>query len=414
MKEGRARFWKRIGIGLVCLCVVSYALFHVLSLFSEEIGTVVVGPTTERTTTTVNGYIFRDADFVSSSNKGAVDYAVDDGEKVAVGDSIATVYSEGNSESVRDSLGVIDEYIELLEETTENKPSVSSLTSIRQRASDAYYSLMKQMASGGISTVTADQKKLVIALNSIASITDESFAIRKTLEELYAARGELLLAGGESEEIFAQKSGYFYTDIDGYENSLTGKAARELDADGFLRLFDSVEPDENAFSYVGKMSYNASWYYVAELLPSKTEAFEEGARYTVEFMGGGYFEIDMTLERVLESADGERAVLVFSTNVLPRGFGFERRQSARIVTESISGIYVPMSAVHRERFEKVVYIINGSVVQLRHIDVIYEGADYYIVREEVATEDGDERIFLRSNDQLIVRGSNLFDGRILD
>jgi len=69
--------------------------------------------------------------------------------------------------------------------------------------------------------------------------------------------------------------------------------------------------------------------------------------------------------------------------------------------------------MHRKGVQKVVYILKGSVVQLRYVDVIYEGADYYLVREEVETEKGDDRVFLSSNELLIVRGEGLFDGRIL-
>ena len=130
----------------------------------------------------------------------------------------------------------------------------------------------------------------------------------------------------------------------------------------------------------------------------------------MEFTSGGHFEIDMTVYRLLVDEGEDSAVIVFRSNVLPENFNF-RRQTANVITSSVSGIYVPKSAVHRENFERVVYILKGSVVKLRHVEVIYEGADYYIVKENPETED--DKIYLKSNEQLIVRGSNLFDGRIL-
>ena len=44
---------------------------------------------------------------------------------------------------------------------------------------------------------------------------------------------------------------------------------------------------------------------------------------------------------------------------------------------------------------------------------LYKGVDYYIVREFVTVDEEDDRIYLSSNEMLIVKGSNLFDGRIL-
>ena len=403
---------KNIGIAVVCLCVFAYAVFHVSSLFSEEIGTIIVGPTTEKTTTTLNGYVFRDATLVyPTTYSGAVDYLVENGEKVSVGTKLATVYSEGSSDAVKDTLAMLDEQIALLESTTDKKPSVSQLTELRKTASDTYYSIMKQLQSGSDIAISAQQKKLLVALNSIALIDDKEFSIEQTLASLKASRAEIIGAGGNSETVSTGKSGYFYSGVDGYEDAFSGVAARELDRDGFLSLFDSPKQSVNASGSIGKMSYDSSWYFAAELDKKSAEQFSVGETYTVEFTSGGYFEIRMTIERILIGEEKERAVIVLGSEILPENFNF-RRQTARIVTDSVSGIYIPESAVYRDSYgEEIVYILEGSVVQIRYIDVIYKGSDYYIAREKVEENDG--KTYLESNEQLIVKGSNLFDGRIL-
>lgn len=403
---------KKIGIAVVCICILSYSVYHFASLFSEEIGTIVAGPTTESEFQTLDGYIFRDSEYIRSDYRGAADYAAANGEKVATGDLLARVYSEGNSENVRSVISGIEKRIRLLKESTENKPSVSELASLRAAASGAYSSIMKQIASGKISALDADMKKLLVALNSVAMLTEADFSINETLGALEGAREELLAAGGDSVEISAHKSGYFYSVIDGYEDAFSGKAARELDADALAELFETAASDASAFSYVGKMSYDSKWYYASIIRSGDVSAFEEGAAYVLEFSGGGYYDIVMTLDRIDLTEDGKDAALVFSTNLLPSGFAFERRQTVRVVTDSVSGIYVPTSAVHRVNFERVVYTLSGSVVKMKYIDVIYEGADYFIVSDGVGEDE--EKVYLKSNDLLVIRGSNLFDGRILD
>lgn len=416
MRGGKARkLLKNIGIAVICLCVLSYSVFHVASLFSEEIGTIVVGPTTEKEGVSISGYVFRDATPIYSKEySGAIEYLVKNGEKVATRDEIALVYSEGSSSDTASLISVIDENIELLRETTDKKPSVSQLTTLRASASSAYYSIMKQLASGTSIAISADEKKLLTALNSIAVLTDESFDIKKTVEELTLVREQILAAGGQSETVSAEQSGYFYTGVDGYEGVFTAEAAKTLDREDFLAIFDSPEENRKSFdkSCIGKMSYDSKWYFATEMSYDEAESFREGEVYTVEFTSGGRFEIDMSVLRVLCDEDDSRAVIVFESNILPEGFNF-RMQTAKIITNTVRGIYVPRSAVHRKNYEKVVYILKGSVVQMRYVDVIYEGADYYLVSEEVATEKDDDRVFLSSNELLIVRGSNLFDGRIL-
>lgn len=403
---------KKIGIVIVCICILSYSVYHFASLFSQEIGTIVAGPTTESSFLTLDGYIFRDSEYVRSDYRGAADYAVENGEKVAVGDTLARVYSEGNAQNVRGVISQIEKKISLLKESTENKHAVSELASLRAEAAGAYYSIMKQIASGKISALDADVKKLLVALNSVAMLTEEDFAIGETLSMLQTARDELLAAGGDSMEISAHRSGYFYSVIDGYEDTFSGKAARELGADELVELFESPTSDSAALSYVGKMSYDSKWYYASIISAKDATAFEKGDSYVLEFSGGGYYDIVMTLDRIEATADGKSTALVFTTNVLPTGFAFERRQTVRVVTGSISGIYVPTSAVHRVNFERVVYTLSGSVVKMKYIEVVYEGADYFIVSDGVGSDE--DKAYLKSNDLLIISGSNLFDGRILD
>ena len=105
-------------------------------------------------------------------------------------------------------------------------------------------------------------------------------------------------------------------------------------------------------------------------------------------------------------------ILLNPTHRLPEGFVFNRSQSVSIEVSSISGIYVPKSAVHRGGGTYYVYILKGSVVFYRRIDVIYEGSDYYLSATEHTDTEGAE--YLGINELLVIRGSNLFDGRILD
>jgi hypothetical protein len=70
---------------------------------------------------------------------------------------------------------VLDEQIALLDETTQQRLSVSEITELRKKASDAYYSIMKQLASGTDIAFDAERKRLLVSLNSIAKLTDEEF-----------------------------------------------------------------------------------------------------------------------------------------------------------------------------------------------------------------------------------------------
>lgn len=406
----KEKWFRRIVIALTCVCVLSYTVFHISSLFAEEINTIVVGPTSETSSVSLDGYIFRDSALVNSNYSGAVDYLTADGEKIAVGTELAKVY-EGGAQASRNILSVIDAQIELLRMSTENDYGESDISYLRQSASNAYYSIMKQLSDGDLSTLYSDGERLLVAMNSLARLKDDSFAIGDKLSELYAAREQIFASSGANETVSADQSGYFYVNTDGYESIFTGEAARTLDGDSLDKLMKNSVAQSTPDTCVGKLSTSPKWYFATSVGADVLGNFEEGNTYRLFFTDGGAYNIDMCLERVLECGESGGYTLVFGSSVIPRGFSFSRHQTVRLETESVSGIYVPMSAVRYEGRERVVYILKGSVVQRRLIEIVYEGADYYIVADGVTSEDG---IYLQSNDLLITGGANLFDGRILD
>ena len=408
----RGETLKRIGVILVALLILSYIFYHVASLFGDELKTVVVGQSSESAVATMDGYIFRDSSFIYSTNTGAVDFKVANGERVAVGDEVALVYEKGSLSESKNLLRVIDEQLSLLRKSADKGYGISELTALRESAANAYYSIMRQMAEGSVSDVSGSAEKLLVALNSIESITNKDFSIKNTIDELEAVRREMLAEKGEAELVCTSKSGYFYSVTDGYESEFTASAATELDATGLSTLISEATPERDGANLVGKISSDSVWYFVTEMSATDASTFVEGESYNVKFLGGGGYEIKMALERYLGTSSGESVFLVFRTNVIPEGFEFARRQTAEVVTSTTKGIYIPSSAVYRVDGKESVYILKGSVVVLRRIEVIERGADYYVVLDG-APENTEEK-YLKSNDLLIVSGGNLFDGRILD
>jgi hypothetical protein len=142
------------------------------------------------------------------------------------------------------------------------------------------------------------------------------------------------------------------------------------------------------------------------------EGLGEGETYNVNFPENNNTTIQMTLERKVVSEKTREIIVVLSTNRLPDNFVLERCMTAQIERSSVSGIYVPRSALVRHEGENGVYILRGSVVHFRRIDIIYQGDDYFLVAER-DDKDGDY-YYLGSNELIITEGNNLFDGRILD
>ena len=406
------KFFHRIAIAAVCIAILSYTVFHMISLFSGELSTVVVRSATEETRLEFDGYIFRDEKVVFSSYQGAIDYKVADGLKLSAGQAYATVYERGNNANISDLIGQIDRRIAVLEEATSSGKSLHDLPSINEDIANEYLGIVKRLADGDMRGISENIDGMTAQLGQVSMLTNEKSPLKATLEALYGERERIKGADGESIQLKADKSGYFYSNVDGYENTFTLDAAYSMTPDKYHEYSSSIAEAYTEGTPVGKMVYSSDWAFVTMVSTEYSKHFEEGRSYVTSFMKSENIDIPLTLAKKVVDRASNSVLMIFQCDRMPSGFDFARSQSVQVIVSSITGINVPKSVTHRSDGSYYVYILKGSVVFERKLDIIYEGSDYYTVRDGVE-DDGDD-IYLQSNDNLILNGNNLFDGRILE
>jgi hypothetical protein len=410
MERSKVMF-KRIGVLLACIGILSYTVFHIVSLFASDLSTIVVGESTQETRIGFDGYVFRDEYPVTAHYGGAVDYVAYDGLKVSSSETLAYVYERGNSADVSNRIEVIDRNIALLEASLEDKSLLSDLPDLNAELRDIHTDMMKRLACGEFRGLRESIDKMTSQMDKIASVTGKEEVVKNTLAALVSEREGIIAAGGDKQEIKSDRSGYFYSRVDGYEQIFTTSSADTIDVNGFEALV-SAEPSET--SAIGKMTYDTEWRFVATLSALDGERFVEGETYELIFTGNGDVVFPLTLLRKVADVDSETVMLVFFCDRAPSDFSFERFQSVEAVVESVSGITVPKACVHRSGGEYYVYILNGSVVLERRLMIIHDGRDHYTVANGAFIDHGEGKPYLKANDVLILDGNNLFDGRIID
>lgn len=403
----------RAAAALACVAIIAYTIFHMVSLFSAELSTVVVGPSTEETKLELDGYIFRDETLVTANYGGAVDYIAYDGLKLAAGEPIAVVYEQGNNSALNGSIDELDEKIAILEKSVAKGVSLSDLPDVNRSLDNSYYTVMKQLADGDIRGISSNIDSMTSQMGQVSVLTNEDSPVPTTLEYLRNERTRILAAGGNSVQVNSNRSGYFYSDIDGYEGRFTIAAAEALTPDLYYEYASSdAVPLSQMQNVIGKMVYDSRWLFAVMVSGDDANYFEEGESYTTVFTGDGDVTVPLTLNRITRDTDSSSVLLLFECDRMPTGFSFARAQSIEIVVDRVTGINVPKSAVHKSNGNLYVYILQGSVVRERRIEVIYEGSDYYTALDGVEADETDA--YLQSNDTLILSGQNLFDGRILE
>ena len=96
--------------------------------------------------------------------------------------------------------------------------------------------------------------------------------------------------------------------------------------------------------------------------------------------------------------------------------GFEEIGTVLEVGDGVAHVYgldnvKASELVEFENGVRGVYVLRGSVVHFRKVDIIYNGSDYCLVAEN--GEDDENYAYLGTNELIITNGKNLFDGRIL-
>lgn len=79
-----------------------------------------------------------------------------------------------------------------------------------------------------------------------------------------------------------------------------------------------------------------------------------------------------------------------------------------VVKKEYSGLKIPKSALRVVNSKRGVYVLTGMQVKFVEVNVIYSDDDYMICEKQ--TED--EKV-LRLYDEVIVKGKNLYDGKIV-
>lgn len=414
IKKLKGGIKQRIVALILGTAVVVYAAYHVASLFGEDIATITTGVSTESVVLDGKGYVFRDETVLYSKHTGIAEYLKDDGAKVYVGEELANIGVNGSSD-YKSTLKNLNDRIKILEESVSGEYSLADLPYINDQIDDSYYALAKMLATGDTGGISEQADKLLLNMNRRSMVTDgKSSPVEKTLSDMKVRRDGIVEVGGEKVVERAPEGGYFYSYVDGYENYFTLDKTENITAEQYYDIIDgkSLVDDQARNTAYGKIASSSKWRFVMQVNDQQAVYFKEGNEYSFQFVENGNVKIPMTLISSVNDGMYGGDILVFETNRLPSGFVFDRCQSISVTVDSHSGIYVPKEAVHRSGTNYYVYILKGSVVKRRYISIVYEGRDYYLSQADGRSPDGLELI--GTNELLIIKGKDLFDGRILN
>ena len=374
-----------------------------------------------------DAYIFRDENVITSVNSGYRYDLLGDGEMAGIGTECARVYTSAQSEETDKKLSALDRSIELFEKCAVDL-NAGGFLNAQSTLSDGHMSIAHALSSGDVigaleyvPAIAEAYETLRINTGSSATVAENLALVMSVLGELRAQRDALVASfGTEYESIKATRTGYYYSGVDGYETTMSSANIENRSLSELFAAIDSLSGDGvMADGTMGRMVYDYHWYAAVPMDMAEAVNYIDvdgnpaRSKFTVGFYDGEWSEIEMTLERVVQSPDDSRAILLFSSGTMSVGFDGGRVRRVRIVTNEVKGYRVPAKAVTLGADGAMgVYVLKGGQVVFKPVEIVDDSEKdaYYLARIIPAEEDELGRA-LAQNDAIIVSGQDLYDGK---
>ena len=382
----------QFGVVLVSLAAVFYFGYHLVRVLMPGITVSDVVTISETYRCSGSAYLFCDSVPVKAKSAGFADYQVSDGQRVAKGDAICSIYAEDRS-GIREELDSLDAEIAMLRRSAGGEVTREGIAAVMADISGGYSSIMNSLSSGDYISAGAASDGLRASLARKLYLTGGDGVIADRLNALVARRSSVFASlGSPAEKVTAGSQGYFFRSIDGREGVFTLKLAEELTEESFLAALDA--PPVTVDGCVGRLSYSPDWYLAVRCEGSEMTASPSGRDYTVSFPDTGAKPLRMTLEKKIRMSGGG-LLLLFRGNSIPSDFGWLRCQTAEIEYMSVEGYRVPVSAVHQLDGYTGVYTVDGGYARFRRTVTLAEGEGYYIVKkyEDALRDDPPETVY---------------------
>ena len=408
-------------ISTVCsIGLVVFLMYHIIGSLTSDVDTASISFTTQEQVSEYDAYIFRGESllYTSPGDVGNINFLREDGTKVSVGEEICQVYTGSASSESGIAIAEIERKLELLNNSNlDENVNYSDTQLIDTAISNAYYTLLSRMADGAAGYAMAKSDDLIAAMNQRLIITRHVENFDRQIRMLESERTALITgSGAAAESVYSDRAGYYYSDIDGFEEIFSSEKISNLTLDEYDSLISSaadisLQKNRQGGTNCGKIVTEYNWYIGVRITTEESRSYTEGYTYTVIFPYNSDIRISMILDRMILQADDDRVVLVFRTNTIPEHFSFLRRQTVQIVTETWEGYKVPLSAVRIVDGVQGVYILEGYIVEFRRIEPMCEIDGYFICRENNGSEEDAD--MLEMYDHIIINGKNLYSGKII-
>ncbi len=427
MKQGT--LITRIIILVLFLGIAAYFGVYVWSSLTSGITTTTAYSYTAERKVTSTGWFFRDEAVLEDASELA-EVLRTDGEAVAVGDTVARIYSSDEGYAVQKQLDEAQSNLSSLKYILSRTSESADTIALDDDIADAFADLHYSVASGDLSDLDTDADELRGLIFRRDYTYNGTDSLQTQIDEAQAQVDALRAQSSSAyTPVSAPAAGLFSSAVDGFEAVMTTAALEGLTPGGLDGL--SAQADGTPSDSIGKIITSSGWYFSCNLTEQEAEDLYAGASVTLRFRDTAR-SFPATVKRVSDPEDGRVNVTFYGSDYAAQVAAL-REQEVTVVTETATGFRVPKRAVRVNQDESLdsagqlgVYRVSGAQAKWVPVNIIWEEDDFYLVTQaydyetdengkttQVAQSEFDKASNLRAGDTIIVRGENIYNGKVV-
>ncbi|HBI85197.1 MAG TPA: hypothetical protein DDX71_02755 [Ruminococcus sp.] len=362
------------------------------------------------------GVYIRDESVLRYSGTGAVRYCADDGAKLGVGSVIAEIYDSEDQIDLRRRIAEKQDELNMLRKienpgTTEHAQPASISALIEEQ----YKTMVRLRESGNFSAIADCKQEMTVLLSTYEKITnpDVNYSSRITaLESEISALNAQKTAPLETR--LADRSAYFISYADGYENILSSDSARLLTPEQIEAVSDEGAPDVDTSDAIGKLVDGYSWYIAGVFDNTKLRlSVDDTVTVRLESLSR---PLRVKVVSLLSTGDISRTQALLRCDQITHDIVQHRAERVEILRDSVEGIRIPKSAIRFKDMEVTekdedgnvtvrtekdvlgVYVLVGETPEFRRVQEIYKDENYYLSALDAGSG------YVALYDEIIVKG----------
>lgn len=356
------------------------------------------------------GVFLRDETVVYSPGSGVLDYEHSDGSKVGKSSVIARRYrSEADIERRRE-IEEINEQIAVLTDAqklagTDN----NQLENISSQINERHSTILSSLIDGDYASAQAQETAILgvlskreISRGDVSSYEGRIAALRSRASQLEA------MLSGDVTDIYADGTGYFVSNVDGYEGRLSIADSENITADEIDSIIDKPSLGKSSGA-VGKLIADYRWRVAAVINSDQLFGCYEGSTVTLRVRSDPT-PIEAEIVSITDTGRNDgTAVYVFECDTLTSSVVSSRTAQFKYIINSYGGLRVSRTALRfNENQERGVFVVVGGKLVFKKINVEYWGDDYLICAQE------DDSDYLKLYDRIVTEGKDLYEGKVVE